>query len=102
MPPHASPREQMQLLLTQSRAALIAGELDQAEQLLKQAEGLRLPESMFGPGDDRPYMVSLELQRARSRAGCADRRRGRSRQFALSDDAGLLRSDERRGAQRAG
>ena len=54
-------------LTSKARKALAAGNIDQADKLARQAEGLKVPESAFGPRDDRPWMVALEVQKARYR-----------------------------------
>ncbi len=59
----------MQALLLKARAALADGQVDQAEKLARQGESFKLPEQAFGPQDDRPWMVLLEVQRARARTG---------------------------------
>lgn len=65
--PGTTGREQVQMLLTQSRAALISGDIDMAERFLQQAEAFRLPESAYALQDERPFRVKIEIQRARSR-----------------------------------
>jgi len=64
--PHPA-KEQALLLMQQSREALAAGDVDRAEQIIRQAEGLRVPDAAFGPQDQRPWMVALEVQKARVR-----------------------------------
>ncbi|HEY1784091.1 MAG TPA: hypothetical protein VGG30_01035, partial [Pirellulales bacterium] len=61
-------RGQALQLTRQARAALAAGQLDLADQLARQAETLRVPNSAFGPQDDRPGLVALEVSKARARA----------------------------------
>ncbi|MCS7238323.1 MAG: general secretion pathway protein GspD [Thermoguttaceae bacterium] len=56
-------KEQAIALVRQARAALAAGDLARAQQLALQADALRVPESAFAPGEDRPSLVLLEVQR---------------------------------------
>lgn len=50
-----------------ARAALDRGDLPQALRLAEQAQGLRVPDSAFGPGDLRPWEVLLQVQSAYNR-----------------------------------
>jgi len=68
-PGQPSPKDQAVELTRQARAALAAGNLDEADRLSRTAEGLRVPNSAFNPQDDRPWMVALEVQKARLRQG---------------------------------
>ena len=54
--------------LRQARLALGSGDLRQAEQCVREAEAMQVPDSAFGPGEDRPGLVRLEIQKARLRA----------------------------------
>ena len=58
-------------LVRQARDAIGAGQLDQAEMLARQAEQMRLPDSAFAPGEDRPELVLLDLQQLRQRTPSA-------------------------------
>ena len=58
-------------LLAMSRAALDRGEIDQAEQLAQQAHALRVPDQEFAPGQVRPWMLLLEIDRAKRAAQTA-------------------------------
>ena len=62
-----SGKEKCASLLKEARVALTAGDLDQAESLAKQAEDLKVPNREFGAKEDRPWLVELEVQKARSR-----------------------------------
>ena len=55
-------------LTRQARAALVQGNLTRAEQLARQADGLA-PDTAFGPQEDRPSIVLLDIQRARLHGG---------------------------------
>jgi general secretion pathway protein D len=52
-------------LVKQARAALAAGDLERANQLAEEAQALGVPDSAFGKQDDRPFLVMLQLQKAR-------------------------------------
>jgi general secretion pathway protein D len=65
---HSGGKQQCLALLKQARESLDAGQLDEAEQLAKQAEGLKIADREFGPKDDRPWLVALEVQKARTRS----------------------------------
>jgi general secretion pathway protein D len=56
-------------LVRQAREAMAADQFDRAEQLARQAEQLRLPESAFAPGEDRPGLVLLDLRQLRQNGG---------------------------------
>ncbi|MBN2294870.1 MAG: general secretion pathway protein GspD [Pirellulales bacterium] len=58
----------MSRLLHEARAALNAGNIPQAENFAKAAARLQIPEAMFAPGEDRPGLVLLDIQRARKAA----------------------------------
>jgi general secretion pathway protein D len=63
----APSKDQVLLTLAQARAALAAGDIEIAEQLARQADALQMPESAFGPADDRPWLVLIETQKFRAR-----------------------------------
>ena len=54
-------------LVRQARQAMAAGQFDQAEFLVRQAEELRVPDSAYAPGDDRPGLVLLDIRQAKTR-----------------------------------
>jgi general secretion pathway protein D len=54
-------------LVRQARQAIAAGQLDQAEWLARQAEQLRVPDTAFAPGEDRPGLVLFDLRQLRLR-----------------------------------
>ncbi|MCC6493027.1 MAG: general secretion pathway protein GspD [Pirellulales bacterium] len=53
-------------MLAQARAALAAGNLPEAQALAGKASALNVPDSQFGPGEDRPGRLALDLQKAMS------------------------------------
>ena len=53
-------RQQAVELVRQARQAIAAGQLDQAEWLARQAEQLRVPDTAFAPGEDRPGLVLFD------------------------------------------
>jgi general secretion pathway protein D len=58
-------RKQLALQLTRSaRTALSEGDVDRADRLTQQALSLGVPDSLFGPGEDRPWLVALDLRAA--------------------------------------
>ena len=66
-PSSLAARQQAMELVRQAREAIAAGQLDRAEWLARQAEQLRVPESAFAPGEDRPGLVLLDLRQLRLR-----------------------------------
>ena len=46
---------------------MVAGQLDRAEWLARQAEQLHVPETAFAPGEDRPGLVLFDLRQVRLR-----------------------------------
>jgi general secretion pathway protein D len=56
-------KEQAVALLRQARAALALGDIARAQQLALQAQSLQVPESAFAPGEDRPSLLLLQIQR---------------------------------------
>ena len=64
----ADGKEKCAALLKQARAALAASDLQGAEALARQAEALKIPDRKFDPKEDRPWLVALEIQKARSRS----------------------------------
>jgi general secretion pathway protein D len=55
-------------LVRQARDAMRHGDLDQAAVLAQSAQDLGVPDSAFGPRDDRPFLVLLKIQSERRRA----------------------------------
>lgn len=55
-------------LVRRAREAMTAGQLAYAEGLAKQAELMRLPDSVYGP-NDQPGQLLLEIRNAKSQAG---------------------------------
>lgn len=74
-------------LVAQSRAALARGDLDRAERLAQSAANLNVPDEAFGPQDERPWMVQIDVQRARKRQGSPVQQAGGE----LPDQRGLSR-----------
>ncbi|MDZ4818789.1 MAG: hypothetical protein SGJ20_07435 [Planctomycetota bacterium] len=74
MEPAANPmrgpdrRTQAVELARQARAALVRGDDAQAEMLARQSQSLA-PDSAFGPGDERPGMVLLDIHKMRQGVG---------------------------------
>ena len=58
-------------MLKKARAAVAAGDLDLATQLAEEAQELKVPDSAYGTQDDRPFLVMLQIQRARGRCNSA-------------------------------
>jgi general secretion pathway protein D len=58
-------------LLADAQMALNRGELVAAEQLAIQARSLEVPESAYSPGEMRPWMMLLEVERAKRRQAVA-------------------------------
>lgn len=65
--PTVAARQQVVEIIRKSREALNAGQIDQAESLARQAEQLRVPDSAFTPGEDRPGLLMLDIRQARLR-----------------------------------
>ncbi len=59
-------RQKATELVRQAREAMAAGQLDRAEAIARQADQLRLPDSVFAPGEDRPGLVLLDIRQFRS------------------------------------
>ena len=56
-------------LVAQARLALARGDLDRAERLAQSAVDLKVPDEAFGPQDEHPWVVRLDVERARKRQG---------------------------------
>jgi general secretion pathway protein D len=65
-PAAAGSKQECLQILREARAALAAADLDAADQLAQKAESLRVPEREFAQADDRPWLVALEVQKART------------------------------------
>ncbi|HEX4130456.1 MAG TPA: hypothetical protein VHZ24_10450 [Pirellulales bacterium] len=52
-------------MVAKARAAINAGDADAAERLAREAEALGVPDSAFGPKDDRAWLVLLQVQKHR-------------------------------------
>ena len=64
---HPSDRKaEAKKLLRAARAALTAGDLAQAEELVRSATATGVPESAYLPSEDRPSLLSWDIQRART------------------------------------
>jgi general secretion pathway protein D len=50
-------------MVAQARQALAAGDLQQAENLARSAENMRVPDTEFGRQDDRAWLVLLDIQK---------------------------------------
>jgi general secretion pathway protein D len=68
--PGPQQKQQAVELARQARAALVRGELNAAEQLAQQAQRL-VPDSAFGPAEDRPGLLLSQIRSARQRSGPA-------------------------------
>jgi general secretion pathway protein D len=65
----AEAKAQTLKLLSEARAALAAGKLDEAQALAGKASALNVPDSQFGPSEDRPGRLALDLLKASSDTG---------------------------------
>ncbi len=61
-PATAARKQQALQLVKQAREAMQAGDLDRAAGLAEQAEDLRVPDTAFHKGEDRPWMVLYQIQ----------------------------------------
>lgn len=52
-------------LLQSAEAALRAGDLTRASQLVQQAQAMRVPNEAYAAGEKRPWMVLLQIERAK-------------------------------------
>ncbi|NLF09252.1 MAG: hypothetical protein GX594_14935 [Pirellulaceae bacterium] len=66
-PANLAVREQVVKLVRQARDAIAAGDLNRAESIARQADAMRLPDSAFAPGEDRPGLVLLDIGQLRMR-----------------------------------
>jgi len=58
-------------LVALARSALAAGDLAAAEAYTQSATDLQVPETSFGPNEDRPGLVLADIQKARQQGGGA-------------------------------
>jgi general secretion pathway protein D len=58
-------------LLREGRQALTAGDLARAEESVRQATAVGIPESAFLPTEERPSQLSWDIQRARANQGAS-------------------------------
>jgi general secretion pathway protein D len=63
----ASPKQRALSHLNAARAALDSGDIDLAENLARAASSLGVPESQFLPDEDRPSLVTWDIERARQK-----------------------------------
>ncbi|MBN2580135.1 MAG: hypothetical protein JXB10_14185 [Pirellulales bacterium] len=64
-PPALAARQQALDLVRQAREELAAGRVERAEKLARKAETLQVPPGAFGPQEDRPDQVLLDIHRRR-------------------------------------
>jgi general secretion pathway protein D len=62
----ADPKSRAVKLLRDARAALAAGDIEQAEESVRLATAVGVPESTFLPNEDRPSLLAWEIQQARA------------------------------------
>ena len=67
--PTGGQKQQVLDLVKQSREAFAAGDLARAEQLARDADALGVSDKEFGPQDDRPWLVLMEVEKVRRRGG---------------------------------
>ena len=65
--PHSDKQKVLELL-SKARRALDRGDFQQADQRIGEAIALGVPDSVFGEGEDRPWMLALKVQKARARS----------------------------------
>ncbi len=61
--PNADAKSQAMMLVRQARTALNSRDINTAQRLAAQAAALNVPDSAYGPQDDRPSFVMLDLQK---------------------------------------
>jgi general secretion pathway protein D len=64
-PANDAAKAQALQLVNQARTALNAGDLNAAENFARQAESLGVPDSAFGPKDDRAWLVLFQIEKAK-------------------------------------
>ncbi|MCA9269721.1 MAG: hypothetical protein KDA41_14675, partial [Planctomycetales bacterium] len=62
-----SRKDEAVALLAQARAAMARGDFAQAERFALTAKSLQVPDAEFGPRDEQPWMVLIDLERVRGR-----------------------------------
>ena len=67
--PSMAAKQRAMGLLRQGRMALSAGDLQQADDLARWAVQQQVPDSAFGPAEDRPNLLLLDIQRAAMQNG---------------------------------
>jgi general secretion pathway protein D len=81
-------KQQALQLLSQAKMELARGQIDRAEELCQQAHQLRVPDTEFGPNEERPWMLLLQIDRARRQTRgqvvTADRDFGKSSPYDAS------------------
>lgn len=65
--PSLAAKQRVAMFLQQARVALGSGDLRRAEEMLREAEAVQIPDSAFALNEDRPGLVRLEIQKARLR-----------------------------------
>ncbi|NLE37064.1 MAG: hypothetical protein GX621_03470 [Pirellulaceae bacterium] len=68
-PPSMAAKAKVSQLVGLARSALAAGDLAAAETYAQSAMNLQVPESSFGPDEDRPGLVLFDVQKARREGG---------------------------------
>lgn len=64
-----SARDQVAAMTRDARAALLAGDLNRAEHLAREAQRLGVPDQAFAPNENRPGLVLLDVYQAKQREG---------------------------------
>jgi general secretion pathway protein D len=67
--PSLAAKKKVADLLGRARVSLASGNLPAAQTLAQTAMDLQVPESSFAPGEDRPGLVLLDIQKARQAGG---------------------------------
>lgn len=67
-----TPKDESLRLLANAKLALSRNDLGAAERFARQAHSLRVPDNAFGPNEQRPWMVLLEIDRAKRQAGVSN------------------------------
>ncbi|MDG2382002.1 MAG: general secretion pathway protein GspD [Pirellulaceae bacterium] len=63
--PWTAKKQQASQLLSSARASLSRGDIAFAETQAQRAHAMRIPDAEFGPGEARPWMVLLEVDKAK-------------------------------------
>ena len=89
--------------MRQIRGALAAGQIDQAANLCRRLDALRIPENAFAPGEDRPGRVFQDVHQAMARKASGVVQAGRHQPMPnAGSPSGRLRSVARSHPQHAG